>query len=418
MEGKGLKRHLTDSSSSSKGSRRSSSPCSDTDVQLLSSKRKFCDINFSKSNQKDEKTRSNVCSLSPQPTRYLTTKRHSQELCSSPKIAIKGDEWELLSCDVWSKYLSVRQSDEKYTCKMRLHDVLHQMLRLHFPTCSLFVVGSSMNGFGCNSSDIDMCLVLQPNDMDQTVDAINVLKHIQKILNRCDFVQKVELIRAKVPILKFKDSVSGCEVDLNVNNTVGIRNTHLLHQYSKTDWRVRPLILIIKMWARAHDINDAKNMTVSSYSLTLMVIHYLQVGVSPPVLPCLHKLLPKIFTSDSDVKCLRLEENLYCSPSENNQSLGQLLVGFLNYFSSFPFGEQAISVRLGQRISKYNCQYQRSRKNNPGQWKCLSIEEPFDLTNTARSVYDYDVFARIEEVFRSSHRKLLMSRNLKSILLQ
>lgn len=81
---------------------------------------------------------------------------------------------------------------------------------------------------------------------------------------------------AKVPILKFRDSQYGFEVDLNCNNAVGIRNTHLLHCYARLDWRVRPLIIIVKLWAQANNINDAKNMTISSYSLALMVINYLQ----------------------------------------------------------------------------------------------------------------------------------------------
>lgn len=86
----------------------------------------------------------------------------------------------------------------------------------------------------------------------------------------------MELIQAKVPILKFSDRKRYLEVDLNCNNSVGIRNTHLLRCYANMDWRVRPLVLIVKLWARHHHINDAKNMTISSYSLALMVIHYLQ----------------------------------------------------------------------------------------------------------------------------------------------
>lgn len=40
--------------------------------------------------------------------------------------------------------------------------------------------------------------------------------------------------------------------------------------------RVRPLVLVIKKWASHHDINDASRGTLSSYSLVLMVLHYLQ----------------------------------------------------------------------------------------------------------------------------------------------
>lgn len=61
------------------------------------------------------------------------------------------------------------------------------------------------------------------------------------------------------------------------------------------DWRLRPLTLVVKLWAQHHNINDAKNMTISSYSLVLMVIHFLQYGVSPPILPCLHAMYPDKF---------------------------------------------------------------------------------------------------------------------------
>lgn len=40
--------------------------------------------------------------------------------------------------------------------------------------------------------------------------------------------------------------------------------------------RVRPVVLIIKKWAQHHRINDASRGTLSSYTLVLMVLHYLQ----------------------------------------------------------------------------------------------------------------------------------------------
>jgi len=46
---------------------------------------------------------------------------------------------------------------------------------------------------------------------------------------------KLDVIRAKVPILRFFDSVTNLEVDLNCNNLVGIRNTHLLKTYAQRE---------------------------------------------------------------------------------------------------------------------------------------------------------------------------------------
>ncbi len=79
---------------------------------------------------------------------------------------------------------------------------------------------------------------------------------------------------------------------MNVNNHIGIRNTHLMKYYSDQDWRVKPLILIIKKWAKFHNINDAASKTVSSYSLALMAIFYMQNVCKPPILPVLQKECP------------------------------------------------------------------------------------------------------------------------------
>ena len=40
--------------------------------------------------------------------------------------------------------------------------------------------------------------------------------------------------------------------------------------------RVRPFTLVLKKWAQHYGINDASKGTLSSYTLVLMVLHYLQ----------------------------------------------------------------------------------------------------------------------------------------------
>ena len=65
------------------------------------------------------------------------------------------------------------------------------------------------------------------------------------------------------------------------------------------DWRIRPLVMNIKYWAQKADINDAKTSTLSSYTLTLMILHYLQQGDSQgclqaPVITSLHESHPQM----------------------------------------------------------------------------------------------------------------------------
>lgn len=101
------------------------------------------------------------------------------------------------------------------------------------------------------------------------------------------------------------------------------------------DWRLRPLVLLVKKWAQFHNINDARNSTLSSYSLVLMVINFLQCGVQPAVLPCLHALYPDKFSLKTDVHNIDMNEEVEPYISENHQTLGELFLQFLYYFGHF-----------------------------------------------------------------------------------
>lgn len=96
------------------------------------------------------------------------------------------------------------------------------------------------------------------------------------------------------------------------------------------------MALIVKLWAQFHNINDARNSTISSYSLVLMTIHFLQYAVKPKILPCLHQLCPDNFRLVHDITTIDMVEKCDVNwKSENRQPLGELFVRFLDYYSNF-----------------------------------------------------------------------------------
>nr|CAD7443656.1 unnamed protein product [Timema bartmani] len=349
-------------------------------------------------------------------------KNRLQEMKEPPKELLTGGEWDNRKCThtrVEKPTLSTPKQDLNLDLSIigtPVHALDHLAIESAYPRYGLYLVGSTISGFGSDNSDVDMCLLVRHTEMDQRSEAVGHLEELLMCLRRCDFVTQPELIQAKVPILKFRDHRRGLDVDLNCNNSVGIRNTHLLHCYAQpVDWRVRPLVLVVKLWAHRHNINDAKNMTISSYSLVLMVIHFLQCGVSPAVLPCLHDMYQGKFSPQSDVQHIDVHEVIPIFQSENKQTLGELLLAFLRYFVEFDFSQYALSVRLAARIPIEECRRARAYKNDPHQWKYLCIEEPFDLTNTARSVYDRDVFESVKEVFMNSYNQLKKTKDIERI---
>lgn len=348
---------------------------------------------------------------------YATRLVHSVTQNTGPRLRPK--EYDQIS-EVICKYHSrVNQTHDLYVSKMNLRDALYAIMKDVFPYCGLYVVGSSMNGFGSNTSDMDLCLMLCHSQIDQKREATEILSILYKALRKCLFLKQVLLIRAKVPILKFTDAVSHVECDLNVNNSVGIRNTHLLNSYSKMDVRLAPLVVFAKHWAKTQNINDAKNSTISSYSLVLMIIHFLQCGCSPPVLISLQQEYPEKFDKAKDIRLLSLNESLPPYTSRNTESVGELFIGFLRYYAhEFDFSNLGISIRQGCTMPRYVISQQDTQHNPPGQWKCLCIEEPFDLSNTARSVYNDYIFLRIQRVFQRSYDLMMKTSNVQAILQQ
>ncbi|CAH0553666.1 unnamed protein product [Brassicogethes aeneus] len=343
----------------------------------------------------------------------------SMRIDPSPIGLLTGSPWDTLNQAIWDVYSTKAQKESTYELKINLWRHIFLFIRKCLNSYGLFMVGSTMSGFGLDSSDVDMCLLTKPFTNDPRLDALHHLNTVRQLFVRYGVAVESELILAKVPILKFREKDSGCEVDLNCNNSVGIRNTHLLFSYSKLDWRVRPLVVMVKIWAQINNINDAKNMTVSSYSFALMVIHFLQCGVTPPVLPCLHGLVPDKFNSDSEHQTMDVQEEIPAIKdfrSDNTNCLGELLLGFLRYYACFDYNRCAVSVRAGCRLPVEECRFAKAPKNDPNQWKHLCIEEPFDFTNTARSVFDADKFKFIRDVVAQSYRELERTKMLGSIL--
>ncbi|KAM4746378.1 poly(A) RNA polymerase GLD2 [Anableps anableps] len=334
----------------------------------------------------------------PPNTQVLTVPENVMSIQYFVKDKLSGQMVELFeACQQQSSDL-----DRKEACRARLQEDIQQM----FPAARLYLTGSSMNGLGCRSSDADLCLVIRGNKRPNPMD---VLSRLQRAFRSLSYVERIQLIRAKVPILKFRERGSFLEFDLNINNTVGIRNTFLLRSYAYADVRIRPLILVIKKWARHNQINDASKGTLSSYTLVLLVLHYLQT-VREPVLPSLQRAYPECFDPFMDIdKVPEGPKNIHLYISRNQSSLGELLLGFLRYYATqFSWDKQVISVREATTLPKTNSKEWRN--------KFICVEEPFERNNVARAVHEKIKFDAIKDRFSESYRLLQGKKDLSSIL--
>ncbi|NWS30021.1 GLD2 polymerase, partial [Polioptila caerulea] len=338
------------------------------------------------------------------------------------RLLVAKDE---LSQQVLELFQACRQQacdlDRKELCRTELQ----REIQLIFPQSRLFLVGSSLNGFGTRTSDGDLCLVVKEEPVNQKTEARRILSLVHKLFSTklSSYIERPQLIRAKVPIVKFRDKKwntmmldlffffpnSNVDFDLNVNNVIGIRNTFLLRTYAFIENRVRPLVLVVKKWASFHEINDASRGTLNSYSLVLMVLHYLQT-LPEPILPSLQKNYPECFDPTMQLHLVhQAPRTIPPYISKNGSSLGDLLIGFFKYYATeFDWSHQMISVREAKAIARPDGIEWRN--------KFICVEEPFDGTNTARAVHEKQKFDMIRGEFAQAWRLLRNKKDLNCIL--
>ena len=144
-------------------------------------------------------------------------------------IAVPCDPVANLSNQLWSHFQTTRQTANEFNRKIDLWTELNSVIGRECGSI-ISVFGSTINGFANENSDLDLCVFNLPMD-----DQVQFLARIRRVLrNTCPFLSKdIELVPAKVPILKLYDNYGKFHVDLSCSNQQAIRNSHLLFAYSQ-----------------------------------------------------------------------------------------------------------------------------------------------------------------------------------------
>ncbi|KAF0978234.1 hypothetical protein FDP41_002749 [Naegleria fowleri] len=196
------------------------------------------------------------------------------------------------------------------------------------------------------------------------------------------------IFNARVPIVKFTEPILKLHCDVGVNNILAVYNTKLVGLYCDIDVRCKQLIFFLKFWIKQRCINDPYRGTLSSYSLVIMIIHFLQHN---KVLPFLQD--KTIFTNMPLRNIDGMDGNMYdCSFEEskeeiyskfektNTDSVGLLLFKFFKYYAfEYRFKTNVISIRQSAQPL-----IPIEEKNFPHPFR---VEDPFEIDyNTAKSV--------------------------------
>lgn len=270
------------------------------------------------------------------------------------------------------------KSDQSRREKLTKH--LERTLGKKFKAEEVKQFGSSISGLSIKGSDLDICLII-PDAKEK-----NTVFNIAKVL-RGQGMENVKAIpKARVPVVNFSDPRSGLNVDISVNNTLAIHNTDLLKSYANINEMVRNLILIVKHWAFHRDISNSYEGTLSSYSWSILCLNYL---ISEKIVPNLQENgtanVIEINGIEYDISFLSESK----SELPKDISLSKLVCGFFDFYSSWDWSTNVVSMKNGGFISREDKNWETEEPTsidllNAGKGKSrtgnyhLPIEDPLD----------------------------------------
>ncbi|XP_030645237.1 terminal nucleotidyltransferase 4A [Chanos chanos] len=154
-------------------------------------------------------------------------------------------------------------------------EVVHRIemiIKELWPSADVQIFGSFSTGLYLPTSDIDLVVLgkwerppLQ--QLEQALRKHNVAEpHSIKVLDK-----------ATVPIIKLTDQETEVKVDISFNVETGVKAARFIKDYVKRYPVLPYLIFVLKQFLLQRDLNEVFTGGISSYSLILMVISFLQL---------------------------------------------------------------------------------------------------------------------------------------------
>ncbi|GAB1866251.1 U6 snRNA-specific terminal uridylyltransferase 1 [Camponotus japonicus] len=252
---------------------------------------------------------------------------------------------------------------------------LNEIFRPVFPECRTYKFGSTVAGLSFKESDLDIYMYVGEIGLPPSC-------------------HKPDIPPYMLTLTIFK------------RNGLGIYKSNFLHYCASRDPRLRPLMLLIKYWARHFGISGIGR--ISSYGLICLIIFYLQqesVGLLPSLLDLQTTCVPHIINGWQ----VNFNENTVLPPISNSSSIAELFHNFFSFYATFHFNSCVICLLDGKtysaadftqidKLPDYMDRYKTCIMENSAKkldvHKPLCLQDPIELNqNTAAITSDRALIA-------------------------
>ena len=268
----------------------------------------------------------------------------------------------------------IKLNDQENSLRQKTFNYIKDLIesKLIGYKCKLY--GSYKTELSLPDSDIDILILSEDAMKDQNSKnkiMEELLKKVHELLFSTKSFSYLEIIKAKVPIIKCTYKETNINVDICLFRKNGIYTVKTLEKITESFPEIKPLIMVVKYTLRQRQLNQVYKGGVSSFIIFSLVYYYVA------------DVRKKI--ADDINKGIKVEE----------LTLGHLLVGFFDFYGfNFNFEQVGISIRNGCFL------YERKDDGK----NLLSIENPQDISqDMGKSCFR---FRKVVETFKFARDSL------------
>ncbi|KAB7507853.1 Non-canonical poly(A) RNA polymerase PAPD7 [Armadillidium nasatum] len=176
-------------------------------------------------------------------------------------------------------------TEEEHYMRTRVVERIEKVIVDLWPEAKVEIFGSFRTGLYLPTSDIDLVVLGQWETLP-----LHTLKKALLDQNIAEPSSLKVLDRASVPIVKLTDSETDVKVDISFNMSSGVNSARLIKEYKERFPALSKLVMVLKQFLLQRDLNEVFTGGISSYSLILMTVSFLQLHLRPDAGNCSNNL--------------------------------------------------------------------------------------------------------------------------------
>ncbi|XP_064362894.1 terminal nucleotidyltransferase 4A isoform X5 [Dromaius novaehollandiae] len=206
---------------------------------------------------------------------------HQQRQPPQPALQSPGTPWKTrkyspgvqgLHEEIIDFYDFMSPRPEEAAMRREVVKRIEMVIKDLWPTADVQIFGSFSTGLYLPTSDIDLVVFGKWERPP--------LQLLEQALRKHSVAEPYSikvLDKATVPIIKLTDQETEVKVDISFNVETGVKAARFIKEYMKKYSLLPYLILVLKQFLLQRDLNEVFTGGISSYSLILMAISFLQL---------------------------------------------------------------------------------------------------------------------------------------------